>query len=289
MVSIRTLMDNTAGSTGTVAEHGLSFWIEREGHAVLFDTGKTGAFLDNARILGIDPGRAAALVLSHGHYDHGGGVRALYERTAFRGAFWSGGGVFDWKWALDAAGPRCTGLDFDAAYLDGLGIEWRTVAAPDGKTIGVQVVPGIYVVNGFPRVHSCEAANPRFAVDRGGSRILDDFADEVCLAIRLDDGIALVSGCAHPGLLNMIDAVSACFDLPVRAVFGGSHLVEADGARIDETIACLSARTVSLCALGHCTGDAGTTALLARLPAYRPLSTGAAFELKCNVVDIFVK
>ena len=90
MVNLMVLMDNTAGTPGTTAEHGLSFLVERNGRHVIFDTGETGAFLDNARILNVDLAAAEGLVLSHGHYDHSGGVRTLCSSGKAPRTLWTG-------------------------------------------------------------------------------------------------------------------------------------------------------------------------------------------------------
>ena len=279
MIRIITLMDNSPGRAGTTAEHGLCFLVERDGRSLLFDTGGSGAFLDNARGLGAEPGAAEALVVSHGHYDHGGGVRALLDRTAFRGPLYTGGGFFDKKWADEEPAPRYLGVDFDGDFLLSRRIEHRTVTASGGDTAFMEALPGVFVVNGFPRLHTRERPNPRFVVDRDGRRTMDDFRDEVCLAIEVPGGIAAVLGCAHPGIMNMLDAVRKAFGKTVVAVFGGSHLVDADAERISSTVDYLGATSCSLAALGHCTGDAGKASLAARLPAYRPLAVGAEYRL----------
>lgn len=279
MLRILTLMDNSEGAAGTTAEHGLSFLIERKGRFLLFDTGETGRFLDNARVLGAGLEAVEAAVISHGHHDHGGGFPPFIERTAFNGPLWTGGGFFDRKWSDELPAPRFLGVNFDAAFLEDSHIEHRVVSAPSGGTVSREVCPGVYVVNGFPRIHAEERQNPRFVVDRGGNRVGDDFREEVCLAIEVGGGLAVVLGCAHPGLMNMLDAVKESFGKPVVAVFGGSHLVEADGARLAASVAYLAASSCRLAALGHCTGTAGTAALAGQLPAWKPLKVGSVFRL----------
>ncbi len=282
MNRILTLMDNTPGPAegpATTAEHGLSFLVEMDGRRVLFDTGKTGAFLANAAALGADLSDLDAVVLSHGHYDHGGGLRAFAAATGFRGPLWAGSGFFDAKWSDEAGGPRFLGVDFGPPYLDSRGIDLRIPGDGTEKTRSTELFPGIHLLSGFPRTHAEERANPRFLADRDGARGMDDFRDELCLALEVAGGLAVVLGCAHPGLMNMLDAVGAAFGRPVRAVFGGSHLVEADAERIRATVAYLAALDCRTVALGHCTGAEGAAALAAALPAYRPLRVGAAYPL----------
>jgi 7,8-dihydropterin-6-yl-methyl-4-(beta-D-ribofuranosyl)aminobenzene 5'-phosphate synthase len=218
-----------------------------------------------------------ALVLSHGHHDHGNGVRRFLGAVPFTGPLWTGPGFFDRKWSLDADGPRYAGVDFGPDHLASLGVEWVELSGRPGETAVREVVPGIFAVNGFPRRRAAEPTNPRFAVDRGGSRQIDDFREETCLAVAVAGGLAVVLGCSHPGIMNMLEAVRAALGLPVRAVLGGSHLVEAGLERAETVADYLGAAGCSLAALGHCTGDAASAVLASRLPAYRPLSVGAEF------------
>lgn len=280
MIHITTLMDNTNGQLDTVCEHGLSFLVERQGRAILFDTGKTGLFLKNASVSGLDIHKAEALVVSHGHYDHAGGVRSLYEKAGFTGDLWIGSGFFDKKWSMDPAGPRYTGLDFDESFLSEKNVITHTLSAGQNKTVAREISPGIFAVNGFSALNAYEKQNTRFVVDRDGQRILDDFRDEVCIALPLDQGVAVLLGCAHPGMMNMLEAVKTFFKKPVQAVFGGSHLVEADQSRLDASIQYLRDSGCSLTALGHCTGPKAIEKLSKELSSYQALYVGSTYSIQ---------
>ncbi len=279
MLRIVTLMDNSEGGPGTVCEHGLSFHVELDGGSVLFDTGKSGAFLGNARALGVRPESAGALLVSHGHYDHGGGVRTLRETTSFRGPVWTGPGFFDLKWASENGQFRPLGVDFDPEWLESHGLEHRVADAGGSGPARFEVLPGLWAVNGFPGTRPLERPNPRFVVDRDDSRGVDDYRDEICLVAELPRGIAVVLGCAHPGMMNMLDAVRSLFGTRLVAVFGGSHLMDADPPRIEASLEYLAGSGCPLVALGHCTGESAGSLLARRLPGFRPLAPGAVFEL----------
>ena len=283
MVRIVTLMENRSGTGLIKAEHGLSFWIQADGRGALFDTGQSGGFLYNASLLGVDAAAAELLAVSHGHYDHGGGIRFLYEGTSFRGPLWTGPDFFDKKWSDEAPAPRFIGVDFDEAYLRVRGVEHPIVGIPPNDrglgTVVKELLPGLYAVNGFPRNSPLELPNPRFVVDRSSGRQEDDFRDELCLVADLPQGLAVFLGCSHPGIMNILDAVRSAFYRPLYAVFGGSHLVDADTPRLETTIEYLASQEIPLLALGHCTGTAAEAELEKKLPSFRHLFGGSRFEL----------
>lgn len=279
MLTIKVLIENNPPQSGLLdAEHGLSFWVEYEGSCLIFDTGKSGAFVANAQKLGLNLAKAQALVVSHGHYDHGGGLSALAEEARYRGPLWTGPGFFDPKWSEESPKPRFMGLDVDRAFLETHGIEQRVLAI-SGSGSHREILPGIHIVGGFPRLHPEETIPARFAVEREGRRQADSFSDEICVVIEMAKGLAVLVGCAHPGLMNMLDTVREIFQKPLYAVFGGSHLVEADEARMLKTRDYLKTCGARVLALGHCTGTAATELLARELPQFQPLCTGASFSL----------
>jgi len=308
------------------AEHGLSFWIEKDGHKLIFDTGKSGAFVGNAEQLGLDLSSAEALVVSHGHYDHGGGLRSLVERAHYQGPLWTGPGFFHTKRSSENPPPRYMGLDVDRLYLESRGISCHELERgtapstlqqgplqgqePAEKGTAKEILPGVYILGHFSRTHVDEPIAPRFTVDRPncepscaaenqlahGAKPLppeanrqpadhmslqaDDFRDEICVVIPMSQGLVVVVGCAHPGLMNMLDTVQQVFHQKLFAVFGGSHLVEADEPRIIRTRDYLQQGGAALLALGHCTGPVALDMLHKELPQVVPLYTGARYQLE---------
>lgn len=284
MDRIVTLIEDGRGIREALAfEHGLSMWIEREGRAVLFDTGASGAFLTNARLLGIDVSRAEAVVVSHAHSDHSGGVRALYEPASMPPPLTTGPSFFDPRYAFENGGHHYIGPDFDAAWLSAHGVEHRVVGG-GGLSATAELIPGVHLLTGFKRTHPEEAAGPRFVVDRGRaggaeSFEIDDFREECCLAVETRRGLVVALGCAHPGAMNMLDQVKATFGGKIRAVLGGTHLMAADEPRVEATLEYLRSLGCERIGIAHCSGAAAAERIRADAGTYYEMKTGSCLFL----------
>lgn len=250
MVKITTLVENSKGEHLALKnEHGLSFFVEKDGHSLLFDTGQSGAFLYNAEQLKIEPANIGHVVLSHGHYDHSGGLRELTELTTdFELTL--GKGFFDEKYAYRNNSYEYIGNNFDEDFLKEKGISYRFV-----QEKSTELVPGVFVLTDFDRTHSDEVINPRFQVKRNGEYEKDGFTDEVLLAIDTPKGMVVILGCSHPGMRNMLDTVKSLFNKPIYAVLGGTHLVEAEGQALDHSIDYLQREDIKVIGVSHCTGE----------------------------------
>lgn len=274
MVRITALMDNVRSENkALVAEHGLSLLLEWPGRRILFDCGASASVLANARRLGRPLGHLDAVVLSHSHYDHAAGYRDLVEAGLGSRLLCTGPHFFEPKFAQN--GPRYTDLSagFDEAFLAGHGIEHRT-ADPQ-----LEIAPGVHLIGGFARTHAFETIPPRFVRQTGAGFVPDDFADEICLALDLGDKLAVLVGCSHPGILNMIGQVHKVLQKPVWAVFGGTHLAEAGPERIEATVAGLRDMGLELLGLSHCSGEAAECAVRAAGAAGCHLAVGDSLFL----------
>ena len=183
-----------------IHQHGLCFHIDTGTDRLLFDTGQNDALIHNAAQLRIDLTAVRHVVLSHGHYDHSGGLRHLAAATSGFEVI-TGRGFFDPKYAEMGPAHEYLGSDFDARWLADNGIAHTTLDEPIRE-----LVPGVYVLTDFPRIHPDEVVNPRFKLRRNGSFVPDDFADEVMVVADTPKGLVAVLGCSHPGMKNMLDA-----------------------------------------------------------------------------------
>ena len=249
-LKITTLIENTKGEhLALKSEHGISFFIEKDGHKLLFDTGQTGIFLENAEQLQIDLSDLEYVIISHGHYDHSGGLQAL-TGIAKKFELIVGDGFFNKKYGFKNNSYEFLGNNFNEEFLGGKGIPYRFMI--DDIT---EIIPGIYVITNFPRVHKDEVINTRFKLMEDDKFINDPFNDEVLVAIDTPEGLVILLGCSHPGMKNMLDAAENLLEKPIYAVLGGTHLVEANDTSLNISMDYLNNSKMKVIGVSHCTGQ----------------------------------
>lgn len=225
------LMENSTPSSRLVARHGLSLWLElSDGRRVLFDMGPDDAFLANARQLGVDVTTAHLAVLSHGHYDHGGGLSAFLRLCEDAGRQVP---VFVRERAFEAhasgTGERHHFIGLDAALADEPSV--TVLAAGEAR----EVAPGLALLCSPRRDHPISKSNARLLmVGEDGHLVPDDFAHEQSLLVREGGRSILVSGCSHSGILNIMDAAERLTGAPLDAVVAGFHLMDPSGGTVED-------------------------------------------------------
>lgn len=249
MIILRTLLENNLSrNRALIAEHGLSFLVETGGKRILFDCSAGKAARRNAEKMHVSLKDVDYVVLSHSHYDHAGGYPDMAAHGV-RAPLVTGPQFFEEKYARDGDKYTYLGCGFGPEFLEKKKIRHLVCEGV------LPLFDGCYAVGGFERTHAFEKPPARFVRQTGAGMVEDAFPDEVCLVIEEPKGLVVIVGCSHPGILNMIEGVRECFGQPVYAVFGGSHLVEADEVRLAETIKILGNMGISLVGFNHCTGD----------------------------------
>jgi 7,8-dihydropterin-6-yl-methyl-4-(beta-D-ribofuranosyl)aminobenzene 5'-phosphate synthase len=268
------LADDVAGPRGLLAEHGLSLWIETRDHRVLFDTGQGLALGHNALALGIPLSRAEAVVLSHGHYDHTGGLATVL----------SGRHGLPVYAQPEAVAPRYARRDGEAREI-GMPVAARQ-ALTQGGTVRSSRVPlpvcgGVRLTGSIPRLADFEGEAGTFFLDAEG-REPDPIADDQAAFVETRAGAVVLVGCAHAGVVNTLRRVEALTSGPIHAVIGGMHLAGASAERIAATARALGERGVRRVVPCHCTGLPATAVLVRELggECCTPGRVGAVYEFE---------
>ena len=270
-LKITTLIENMPGKEENLAfEHGFSAWVELDDKKILFDTGQTGAFTENAEQLGINLSEADGVILSHGHYDHTGGIPKLLTKLKKKLPFYVGKEFFRLKYKLtEEGGYKYNGNPFEKETL----MESAEAEVCYIEENATKISDELILFKNFLRMNDFETVNQKFFVKTEQGFVQDLFPDEISLGIVTESGIVLLVGCSHVGIVNILDMVQKTTGLPVAAVIGGTHLVEADEARMKQTAEALKTYGVKTIAVSHCTGEAGMELLKREFPAGFVLNT----------------
>jgi len=232
------------------AEHGASFAIESQGRTLLFDTGGSGeVLLHNLEAAGLEPGRIEAVILSHGHHDHTGGLTALLERAPGLPVY-AHPDLLCERFSKSDTGPRPVGPPFTALDLEG-----RAVYHPGSEP--QEVLPGVWSTGEIAPRPEAEGRGPGHLVRGENGWDPDPYRDDMSVVVKVGDGLVLVCGCCHAGLLNTLATVRRTFGQDPMAVVGGLHLASTDTPTMDRIVKLLAGYGPSQFWVGHCTGDRG--------------------------------
>jgi 7,8-dihydropterin-6-yl-methyl-4-(beta-D-ribofuranosyl)aminobenzene 5'-phosphate synthase len=243
------LIDDKSERSDLCAEHGLSLWIEADDRNILFDTGQTDAFLRNAELLKIPVDQADYVVLSHGHYDHTGGIPAVAALIG-KARFYLHPHALSPRYRRSKQAPnKAVGMPSAAAF--------RLLEAEksvDWTHAPVAITRHIHVTGSIPRIHVTEKNTGLFFLD-SDCTMPDPITDDQALIIHSGKGWVVFLGCAHAGVVNTLDCVSRLTGTStIFAVIGGMHLLHADLTRLEATAEALGRHEVQLLAPCHCTG-----------------------------------
>ncbi len=272
---ITVLAENTVHQPGLLAEHGLAFWIEADHRRILFDTGQGIVLKHNADALGIDLASADDVVISHGHYDHSGGL-ALDDGFKWRAALYLHPEVFQDRY-VKPADRSARSIGWAGGPVDDLA---RRFASIIETPLATRVADGIWVTGRIPRATGFEDTGGPFYLDEAGLHP-DPINDDQAMYIETRRGLVILLGCGHSGAVNTLRYIAQLTALDrFYAVIGGMHLVASNEERIARTVSCLLDYHVQVVAPLHCTGLQATATLRNAWPqGFCQLSTGASFTV----------
>jgi 7,8-dihydropterin-6-yl-methyl-4-(beta-D-ribofuranosyl)aminobenzene 5'-phosphate synthase len=246
-ICVTTLVENTTSGPGLLAEHGLSFWIEYGDKRILFDTGQSDLLIHNAKALKIDLAQADAIVLSHGHYDHTGGLSTVLG-IAPEARIYLHPAAIEPKFSRSSLKTCPIGMPDSAKQA----IRNREIVRTE---LPRQVFGGIGITGQVPRLNDFEDVGGPFFIDENCQEP-DQLLDDQALFIESSKGLVLVLGCAHAGVVNTLHHIAELSRKKhFYAVMGGMHLLNASIDRIERTANVFREYNLQRMGPAHCTGS----------------------------------
>lgn len=246
---IISLIENTAGKEGCLIEHGLSIYIETRKHRLLVDTGASDAFMKNAERLGIDLTKVDMVILSHGHYDHAGGILTLAEKNPDALIYMRKNAGREYYHVVENR-EKYIGIDSNIRKLS-------QVRYVKGE---VEIDDELFLFGGVTEKRLWPEGNLQLKCRKNGAFVQDDFSHEQYLVLAQEGKHILVSGCAHNGILNILERYHSLYGGSPDAVISGFHMRKKTGyerkdiAVMEETAKLLK-ETGTVFYTGHCTGE----------------------------------
>lgn len=248
-VELKVVVDNVAAKE-LMSEHGLSIWLRVDSHTILFDTGQGGSLLNNARKLKIDLSKTDTLILSHGHYDHTGGLPAMLHLA-----------------------PQVQVYCHSAAFLPRYSIE-NSVAKPVKITAPAMasinslpedrlhwvskkrmITDAIGITGEIPRMNDFETTGGTYCFDLDGKRV-DSIVDDLALWVATDKGLVICIGCCHAGIVNTLTYIQQITgEKRIHTVIGGLHQLNDSDDNLTKTMAALSQMDIGNLIPCHCTSE----------------------------------
>lgn len=270
---ITVLAENTARGVDLLGEHGLALWVEANGRRILFDTGQGKVLRHNAQCLEVALDAAETVVISHGHFDHTGGLGDILN-TVGKIDLHLHPAALEKKYYREKTPPnRSIGI---------VGFDEQTLRERTQNLVltrrPMELMEGVHLTGEIPRRNDFEDTGGPFYLDESCTDA-DPLLDDQALYIETPAGTVVVLGCAHAGVVNTLDYVAELTGRDrIHAVLGGMHLARATTQRLEATVAALRRYGIQKIGTAHCTGTRATSYLWSRLPS-------ACFE--CCVGSVF--
>lgn len=236
-----TLIENLVYKQGLVAEHGLSLYIKAGDKKILFDTGQSGLFMQNAAKLGLNIEDIDMVILSHGHYDHTGGLYAFLQKNT-KAKVYAKNELFTPKYHGQS---RFIGIKRNEDMLKDRFVPIHEVT---------EVCPDVFIMPDIPILSSNDTHFKGMLVKQGEFFLPDEFSDELFLGLKQNGLINIITACSHRGITNICKSAIDYFKLPVGLILGGFHMKDCTTSQCEEIINYLKQLQPKMMGVCHCTG-----------------------------------
>lgn len=249
-IKITTLIENKDGNCNLEGEFGLSLLIEDEDISFIFDTGKTGKFLENANKMNLNLKDIKHIILSHGHYDHTGGLKTFIENCSSDFTLYISKNFFDEKYRINNLVNTFLGNNFNKKYIEDNNIKIHFIENDEFK-----FSKNITLFTNFKSLNDFEKPTSYYFKKIYDNYILDKMEDEIVIGIDTEKGLLIICGCSHIGIVNIIENIKRRTNKKIFGIIGGLHLSKAENSRIEKVIDYFIANEIKFLGVSHCTGD----------------------------------
>jgi len=276
---VTVICENVVANLAGIGEHGFAVYIETDDRTYLFDTGSGIGIIHNSQVFKKDLRRVEKIFLSHGHYDHTGGLAQVLDAT---GSIPVCGhpSIFDKKYAVSKetfkAEKRFIGIPQRKELLEAKGAVFKL--SKDFE----EMDRGVYLTGEVPRLNDFEEGDPKLHVERDGKLERDTVPDDQSLILSTKKGLVVLLGCAHAGVINILEHIIKTLHTDnIYAVIGGTHLGMVGGRQLERSIEALRSFSIKKIGFSHCTG-VSTACILNREfgDASFYASVGSSLEIK---------
>lgn len=269
-MEITALIENEMGKCSELKnEFGLSLYIKDVDIELIFDTGKSGEFTVNADKLGIDLKNIEHVVLSHSHFDHTGGMRALIEKYNKNFTLHISRTFFEEKHRITELVHEFLGNNFDEKYILDNKIKIDYIADDETK-----LSKNITLFTNFKQLVDFETPVRYYFRKIYDDYILDNMEDEIIIAAETSKGLVLICGCSHIGIVNIIENIKRRTGKKIYGIIGGLHLTKASDERIEKVMRYFTESEIEFFGVSHCTGEKAVNILKSSGKKFIQVNTG---------------